>query len=71
MRGCLTVDLAGLKKRYAIFADGTKVKMCAPLPFPLAQSKKILIPGIHLKFILKRASNKFVLMTSKPEDNLV
>ena len=61
----------GLKKRYAIFAKSTKVKVCAPLPFPLAQSKKILIPGIHLKFILKRANNKLVLMTSEPEDVLV
>ena len=63
-------NFTGFVKRSALFKGGSKVKTFAKLPFPLAQTKLLLIPGIQLKFLLKRASDKFVVCTNTPEKNM-
>jgi hypothetical protein len=56
----------GFIKRFAIFNGGSKVHTMAVIPYPLGQTRKLLIPGINMKFVMKKADDKFLITTNEP-----
>ncbi len=55
--------------RNELYAGGAKVKTVAKLPYPLAQTSRVLPPGVTMSFSLKKATDNFILLTDTPAKN--
>ena len=56
------ISNAAFNWKYELYSFSSKVKTVAKLQYPLAQSKKMLPPGINMKVSLKKNDDKWIII---------